>query len=63
MLEVSIARPRGVNENRNKFLVDQGIPSERLAATGFGEFQPLDSGDNDEAFARNRRIELKLDQR
>ncbi|MEI6557810.1 MAG: peptidoglycan -binding protein [Rhodospirillaceae bacterium] len=46
-----------------KFLIEQGIPSERLAATGFGEFQPLDSGPGEDAFARNRRIELKLDQR
>jgi len=46
-----------------KFLIEQGVPSERLAATGFGEYQPLDPGPGDEAFARNRRIELKLDQR
>jgi chemotaxis protein MotB len=46
-----------------KYLVEQGIPAERLAATGFGEFQPLDPSGGDEAFARNRRIELKLDQR
>ncbi|MHC4108891.1 MAG: peptidoglycan-binding protein, partial [Planctomycetota bacterium] len=35
----------------------------RLAATGFGEFQPLDAGDDEIAFRRNRRIELKLTQR
>ena len=46
-----------------KFLIEQGIPSERLAATGFGEFQPLDPGAGEDAHARNRRIELKLDQR
>ncbi len=46
-----------------KYLIDQGIPSERLAATGFGEFQPLEPGNGEDAFARNRRIELKLDQR
>ncbi|MBP2310868.1 peptidoglycan -binding protein [Azospirillum soli] len=46
-----------------KFLIDQGIPPERLAAAGFGEYQPLDPGTNDEALARNRRIEVKLDQR
>lgn len=46
-----------------KYLIDQGIPAERLAATGFGEFQPLDPGVTDEALARNRRIEIKLDQR
>ncbi|MDJ0610813.1 MAG: peptidoglycan -binding protein [Kiloniellales bacterium] len=46
-----------------KYLVSQGIPSQRLAATGFGEFQPIDSGDDEIAFRRNRRIELKLTQR
>ena len=46
-----------------KHLIDQGIPPERLAATGFGEYQPLDPGTSDEALARNRRIEVKLDQR
>lgn len=43
-----------------KFLHDQGIPADRLAATGYGEFQPLDPADTPEAYARNRRIELKL---
>jgi chemotaxis protein MotB len=46
-----------------KFLVEQGIPAERLAATGFGEYQPLEGGSAEDAYARNRRIELKLDQR
>lgn len=46
-----------------KFLIDQGIPPERLAAAGFGEYQPLDTGTSEEALARNRRIEVKLDQR
>lgn len=46
-----------------KFLSDQGIPSDRLAAAGFGEFQPIDPGTTEEALARNRRIEIKLDQR
>lgn len=41
-------------------LMAQGIPAERLAARGFGEFQPLDPGDGEEAWRRNRRIELKL---
>ncbi|MFQ5775995.1 MAG: peptidoglycan -binding protein [Kiloniellaceae bacterium] len=46
-----------------KFLIDQGIPPDHLAATGFGEFQPLDRRLSDDAFRRNRRIELKLTQR
>lgn len=40
-----------------------GVPENRLAATGFGEFQPLDPGDSPAALARNRRIELRLTDR
>jgi chemotaxis protein MotB len=43
-----------------KFLIKEGIPAQHLAAAGFGEFHPLEKGANE---ARNRRIELKLDQR
>jgi chemotaxis protein MotB len=41
----------------------QGVPANRLVAAGFGEFQPIDSGTDDEALAKNRRIELKLTER
>ncbi len=43
-----------------RFLTDEGVPPERLAATGFGEFQPIDPRDDEIAYRRNRRIELKL---
>jgi chemotaxis protein MotB len=46
-----------------QYLVTKGIPPQRLAAAGFGEFQPLEFGSSDEAYARNRRIELKLTER
>ncbi len=46
-----------------KLLVDEGVPATRLAATGFGEFQPLDTSDSSGAYARNRRIELRLTDR
>jgi chemotaxis protein MotB len=46
-----------------KYLVELGIPPERLAATGFGEYQPIDPGSDEVAFRRNRRIELKLTER
>jgi chemotaxis protein MotB len=46
-----------------KQLIQEGIPPDRLAAAGFGEYQPLETGNTPEARARNRRIELKLDQR
>ena len=46
-----------------KLLVDEGVPANRLAATGFGEFQPLDGTDGPASYARNRRIELRLTDR
>lgn len=45
------------------FLQSQGIPPERLAAVGYGPYQPIDPARTDEAFQRNRRIELRLTQR
>jgi len=42
---------------------DLGFPPNRLAATGFGEYQPVASGETPEARAQNRRIELKLTER
>ena len=46
-----------------RFLVMQGVPAQRLAATGYGEFQPLASGDTAADRRLNRRIELKITQR
>jgi chemotaxis protein MotB len=46
-----------------RYLVDKGIPAEHLVAAGYGEFQPLEEGDTEEALAKNRRIELKLTER
>ena len=45
------------------FLIQRGFPAERLAVTGFGEFQPLVDEDSAEAYRQNRRIELRLTQR
>jgi chemotaxis protein MotB len=46
-----------------KFLINQGISPKHLAATGFGDNQPLDPADTQAAYARNRRIELRLTDR
>jgi chemotaxis protein MotB len=46
-----------------RYLMNQGVPANRLVAAGFGEFQPIDAGTSDDALARNRRIELKLTER
>lgn len=43
-----------------EFLISQGIPPERLAATGFGEYHPIDPRDDEIAYRRNRRIEFQL---
>jgi chemotaxis protein MotB len=45
------------------FLIEQGLAPGRLSATGYGEFQPLDGRDDEIAYRRNRRIELRLTQR
>tara|TARA_B110000211_G_scaffold199607_1_gene230105 strand:- start:6810 stop:9020 length:2211 start_codon:yes stop_codon:yes gene_type:complete len=44
-----------------RYLMDDlKIPANRLAANGFGEFQPIDDRDTPEAYKTNRRIELKF---
>ncbi len=57
--ELSTARAISVAH----YLIERGVPPRRLAAAGFGEFQPLDPREDEIAFRRNRRIELKLTQR
>ena len=54
--ELSSARATSVV----RLLIAKGVSPNRLAAAGFGEYQPLDAGDSDEALRRNRRIELKI---
>jgi chemotaxis protein MotB len=56
---LSSARAISVVQN----LIQKGVPPQRLVAAGFGEFQPLDNERTDEAYRRNRRIELKLTER
>jgi len=46
-----------------QYLISKGMPPQRLVAAGFGEFQPIDPATTDEAYSRNRRIELKLTER
>jgi chemotaxis protein MotB len=46
-----------------RYLMEQGVPANRLVAAGFGEFQPIEPGDSEQALAKNRRIELKLTER
>ena len=57
--ELSTARALNVVN----YLIDRGIPPERLAAVGMGEYHPIEAGDDPEALRRNGRIELKITSR
>ena len=54
--ELSSARSISVVQ----YLISLGVPAQRLVAAGFAEYQPLDPGTTEDAYRRNRRIELKL---
>lgn len=57
--ELSTARALDVVQ----YLIDQGIPPQRLAAVGMGEYHPISEGEGPESLRRNRRIELKITSR
>ncbi len=57
--ELSAARAISVA----KYLIARGVPSDRIAAAGFAQHQPLDDRQDEIAYRRNRRIEFKLTQR
>src|SRR6266550_4475969 len=57
--ELSSARAISVVQ----YLISLGVPAQRLVAAGFAEFQPLDMAATEDAYKRNRRIELKLTER
>ncbi|KDE39031.1 Flagellar motor rotation protein MotB [Nitrincola lacisaponensis] len=46
-----------------RYLASRGVPQQHMAAAGFGEFYPVDSGTSAAALQRNRRIEIKLTDR
>jgi len=57
--ELSAARAISVVQ----YLMAKGVSPQHLVAAGFGEFQPIEPDKTEEAYARNRRIELKLTER
>src|ERR1700760_3657808 len=57
--ELSSARAISVVQ----YLISKGVSPQHLVAAGFGEYQPLDPGKDEDAYRRNRRIELKLTER
>ena len=57
--ELSTARAQSIVD----YLIERGVPPQRLSAAGFAEFHPVEDGTGEEALRRNRRIELRLTQR
>jgi chemotaxis protein MotB len=45
-----------------RFLIKQGINPNRLSASGYGSFQPIDINNNANARKKNRRIEMTITQ-
>jgi len=54
--ELSAARAIAVT----KYLVANGVSAQHLVAAGFGDSRPIDTGETEDAYAKNRRIEFKL---
>lgn len=57
--QLSSARAQSIVD----YLISQGVPPNRLSATGFAQFHPVDESNTPEALRRNRRIELRLTSR
>ncbi len=55
-LELSERRARAVGSA----LMDNGVPYQRIAARGRGEWEPIASNANDWGRAQNRRVEIRL---
>ena len=56
-----LSSARAINVVR--LLIQLGVPPQHLAATGFGEFQPIVPGDTEDDYAKDRRIEIRLTDR
>jgi outer membrane protein OmpA-like peptidoglycan-associated protein len=55
-MRLSEARAKSVLE----YLVDKGVEASRLQSHGYGETQPLDPRSNEQAWAKNRRVEFLI---
>ena len=55
-LELSDKRAKAVVQ----YLVDKGLAADRLEGQGYGETQPIDRRSNENAWAKNRRVEFLI---
>jgi len=44
------------------FVLSQGVPTSKLSSEGRGESEPVDTNDTDAGRAKNRRVEIHLNQ-
>lgn len=58
--EYNIALSQRRAASAKRYLVDQGIPADRIDVVGFGEERPAAMGTNEDAFAKNRRDEFEI---
>ena len=57
--EYNIALAERRAQTIKKYLVDSGINESILSTVSYGEERPIDTGQTDEAWAKNRRVEFK----
>ncbi len=58
--EYNIALSQRRAASAKRYLVDQGIPADRIDVVGFGEERPAAMGSNEDAWAKNRRDEFEI---
>ena len=59
-LEYNLALGERRASSAKSFLIDLGIPASRLITISYGEERPVDPGQNEAAWAKNRRCHLTI---
>lgn len=59
-VEYNLALGDSRAESVNRFLIGLGVNAGALRTVSYGKEQPLDTGNNEEAWARNRRVQFNL---
>lgn len=59
-VEYNIALGERRAESALSFLVDLGIPASRLTSVSYGKEKPIDPGQNEAAWAKNRRVHFEI---
>ena len=60
--EYNLALGEGRANSAREYLVDLGIKESRITTISYGEERPIDTGQNEEAWARNRRAQFVIDE-